>query len=213
MRSAVVVSLLVLLSCSDEPPTPYSGPPVFTDTFDDAADLVKWDQRIGRVSVVATPDAPSPGSVLRAESLSQPQRGAATVRKTMKVGSGGVVCRLRTKLTKFAGDNYLPLARIDVAGGTVQFDAKEGEWHYFLKFGSQELAESGQVPMIDRWTQAEITIESSGVVIVGVDGRTARRQIDTPLDLSDTTLEIGLVAPPASGDTSAEYDDVACVAR
>jgi hypothetical protein len=208
--------LAFLGSCSDDPAPEYSAAPLFDDGFDADARLDKWDQRTGRVSVVGAPDAPSPGNVLRAESLSQPQRGAATVRKTLKPGSGGIVCRFRAKLTKFAGDNYLPLARIDVAGGTVLFDAKEGEWHYFLKFGSQELAESGTLPMVNRWVAAEITIENEGKVIVGVDGATARRQIDTavsPIDVNETTVELGLVAPPASGDTGAEYDSAVCTAR
>jgi hypothetical protein len=220
-RSACLLLGLVVAACASDPappPPPPSGP-LFADAFDGpAAFPAGWDSANGDVSVVDAPDAPSGGKALRAQSLTTRPRDALAL-KTLKataVGATSLTCSFAVKLAKYGGDSQLTVGRLDIAGGALLFDLKPDAWHFFGRFGAQEIADGGTGQLLGKWSVVKITLESSGNVVVSFDGDERIKRVDTnatPLDASRGALELGLAAPPAIADTEALYDDVVCTSR
>lgn len=218
-RSASLLLGLFVVACASDPapPPPAPGGPLFQDAFDGpGAFPAGWDSTNGDVSVVDAPDAPSGGKALRAQSLTSRPRDALALKTLKSPGSTSLTCSFAVKLAKYGGDSQLTVGRLDIAGGALLFDLKPDGWHFFGRFGTQEIADSGPGQLLGKWSVVKITLESTGNVVVVFDGEQRIKRVDTaatPLDASRGALELGLASPPAVADTEALYDDVVCTSR
>jgi hypothetical protein len=220
LKAVWVASAVLGAGCSsEEAPLPPAPVTLVSESFDRAPDLRGWDETRGDVAMIDAPDARSAPRVLRAQSLN-PKRVAATVRKVFKGATSAaklVECTFSLKVSKLAVDANVTSARIDVGGGAVLMDLKGEEWRIYGTFGRDDaFSEGGRLPVVGPWRSVSIAVEAAGRITMEYGGDQRVKVVDvkrSPIDITQGSLEIGLIAPPATSDVEAQFDDVTCTAR
>jgi hypothetical protein len=209
------ITLSLCVSCSSDPePAPEPPKQLFSDSFDDPAPLPRgWTSGRGSVSLIDVPDAPSPPRAFDAQSVLP--RTEALLHRDLVIEPGAVklTCRFMVKLTRYGGNTPLTVARIDVANGAVLFDLKPDEWQAYTKIGSQQYADGNKAAVIDHYVAVVIAIGNDGAIVASLNGDQVVRHADvkaSPIDVTRSSLEIGLLQPPGDADTEALFDDVSC---